>query len=69
MLKINKQTTNLQKDTSYWYCMSCNKELLPFLDTSDEELMETTVSERIKFTHIDSIPKSVKEIFIQKLRQ
>ena len=47
--------------------MTCTKEFLPFLDTSDEELMETTIGKGIKFTHIDYIPKSVKENFIQKI--
>ena len=66
--KINKQTyTYLQTETSYWYCMTCTKEFLPFLDTSDEELMQTTIGKGIKFTHIDYITKSVKENFIQKI--
>ena len=53
--KINKQTyTYLQTDTSYWYCMTCTKEFLPFSDTNDEELMQTTIGKWIKFTHIDN---------------
>ena len=43
--------------------MSCTKEFLPFSDTSDEELMQTTIGKQIKFTHIDKVPKSVKENF------
>ena len=46
--------------------MSCTKEFLPFSDTSDEELMQTTIGKQIKFTHIDKVPKSVKENFFQK---
>ena len=68
--KINKQTyTYLQTDTSYWYCMSSIKEFLPFSDTSDEELMQTTIGKQIKFTHIDKVPKSIKENWkiLQKL--
>ena len=66
--KINKQTyTYLQTGTSYWYCMPCNKGVLPFSDTSDEELMQATIGKPIKFTHINNVPKSVKENFIQKI--
>ena len=67
--KINKQTYNyLQTDTCHWYCMSCTKEFLPsFSDTSDEGLMQTTNSKQIKFTHVDNIPKLVKENFVQKI--
>ena len=48
-------------------CLSCTKELLPFSDTSDKELMQNAISKRIKFAHIDNMPKSVKENFIQKI--
>ena len=66
--KINKQTyTYLQTDTSYWYCMTCTKEFLPFSDTNDEELIQTTIGKRIKFTHIDNVPQSVNKNFIQKI--
>ena len=66
--KINKQTyTYLQTDTSYWYCMTCTKEFLPFSDTNDEEHIQNTIGKQIKFTHIDNIPQSVKENFIQKI--
>ena len=66
--KINKQTyTYLQTDTSYWYCMTCTKEFLPFSDTNDEEHIQNTIGKQIKFTHIDNIPQSLKENFIQKI--
>ena len=66
--KINKQTnTYLQTDTSYWYCMLCTKEFLPFSDTSDEELMQTSIGKRIKFTRINNFLKSVKKNFIQEI--
>ena len=63
--KINKKTY-LQTDTSYGYCMTCTKEFLPFSDTNDKELIQTTIGERVKFTHIDNVPQSVKENFIHK---
>ena len=66
--KINKQTyTYLQTDTSYWYCITCTKEFLPFSNTNDEELIQTTIGKRIKFTHTDNVPQSVKEDFIHKI--
>ena len=66
--KINKQTyTYLQTDTSYWYCITCTKEFLPFSNTNDEELIQTTIGKRITFTHIDNVPQSVKEDFIHKI--
>ena len=63
--KINKKTY-LQTDTSYGYCMTCTKEFLPFSDTNDKELIQTTIGEGVKFTHIDNVPQSVKENFIHK---
>ena len=66
--KLIKQTyTYLQTDTSYWYCMRCTKEFLPFSDNNDEELIQTTIGKRIKFTHIDNVPQLVKENFIHKI--
>ena len=66
--KINKQTyTYLQTDTSYWYCMTCTKGFLPFSENNDEELMQTTIGQRIKLTQIDNVPQSVKVNFIQKI--
>ena len=66
--KINRQTdTYLQTGTSYWYCMTCTKEFLPFSDTNDEELIQTTIGKRIKFAHINNVPQSVKENFIHKI--
>ena len=62
--KSNKQTYNY---TSYWYCISCAEEFLPLSEASNDELMQNTTGKRIKFTHIDNVPKSVKENFIQKL--
>ena len=47
--------------------MSCIKEFLPFSGTSDKEFVQTTIDKQIKFTHIGSIPKSVRENFIQKI--
>ena len=65
--KINEQTYNSQQtDTSYCYCMPCTKEFLPFLDTSDEELMRSYYY-RINFPHIDNKSKSLKKNFIQKI--
>ena len=57
----------LQTGTFYWYCMSCNKEFLPFSDTSDEKFMQTAIGKQIKFAHIGNIPKSVMENFIRKI--
>ena len=66
--KINKQTyTYLQTDTSYWHCMTCTKEFLPFSDTNDEELIQTTIGKQIKFTHINNVLQSVKENAIHKI--
>ena len=59
--------TYLQTDTSYWYCMTCTKEFLPVSDNNDEELIQTIIVKRIKFTHIDNVPQSVKENFIHKI--
>ena len=47
--------------------MTCTKEFLPFPDTNDEELIQTTIGKWIKFTHIDNVPQSVKENFIHKI--
>ena len=66
--KINKKIyTNPQRDTSYWYCVSCTKEFLLLSDTSDDKFMQTTIGKWIKFTHIANVPGSVKENFIQKI--
>ena len=41
---MQQNYTYLQTHTSYWYCMTCTKEFLPFLDdTVDEELMQTAI--------------------------
>ena len=66
-IKCNKSNKQPYTYISYWFCMSCAKEFLPLSDTSDEELMQSTIGKRIKFTHIDNVPKSVKENFIQKI--
>ena len=47
--------------------MTCTKEFLPFSDTNDEEHIQNTIGKQIKFTHIDNIPQSLKENFIQKI--
>ena len=48
--------------------MTCTNEFLPFSDTTnDGELIQTIIGKRIKFTHIDNVPQSVKENFIQKI--
>ena len=49
--------------------MPLTKELIPFSDTSDEELLQNTTDKRIKFTHVDNVPKSVKENSYRKLLQ
>ena len=49
--------------------MTLTKELIPFSDTSDEELLQNTTDKRIKFTHVDNVPKSVKENSYRKLLQ
>ena len=49
--------------------MPLTKELIPLSDTSDEELLQNTTDKRIKFTHVDNIPKSVKENSYRKLLQ
>ena len=51
------QNAFLQIDT--WYCMSCAKEFLPFSDTSDEKLMQSTASKQIKLNHMDNIRKTL----------
>ena len=43
------------------------KGFLPFSDNNDEELMQTTIGERIKLTQIDNVPQSVKVNFIKKI--
>ena len=35
--------------------MTLTKELIPFSDTSDEELLQNTIDKRIKFTHVDKV--------------
>ena len=42
--------------------MPLTKELIPFSDTSDEELLQNTTDKRIKFTHVDNVPKSLRKI-------
>ena len=49
--------------------MTLTKELIPFSDTSDEELLQNTIDKRIKFTHVDNVQKSVKENSYRKLLQ
>ena len=47
--------------------MACTKEFLPFSDTNDEEIIQTTIGKHIKFSHMDNVPQSVKENFIHKI--
>ena len=64
--KINKKTYNLLKpDCSYWFCISCTKEFLPFSSIEDGEFAHAAFGKKIKFTHVSNTPKSIKENFIQ----
>lgn len=65
--KTKNQTYFYLQTNTYWYCMPCIKEFLPFSGTSDEEFVWTTIDKQIKFIHIGSIRKSVRENFIQKI--
>ena len=64
--KINKQTYNfLKSDSFHWFCLSCTKEFLPLSGIEDEEFAHATLGKKIKFTHVSSTPKSIRENFIQ----
>ena len=66
--RINKQTYEmLKKDNSQWFCIVCMKELFPFSDLNDNDLIATTLGKQIKFTSISKKRISEKKTFLNSI--
>ena len=66
--KINKQTYELlKKDKTTWYCIDCTKNILPFSNVDNKELLYITKGKIIKFTGVSEKRIPDRENFIKRM--